>query len=55
MSKKRRKKKKKAGGQPQTAPPKKNTKYAPGEIALAVLGAALVIMVAGIVITSLLN
>jgi len=55
MPKKPRKKKKKVGGQPQTAPPKKNTKYSPGEIALAVLGAALLIMVAGIVITSLLG
>jgi cell division protein FtsL len=55
MSKKRRKKKKKASSQPQAAPAKKNTKYSPGEIALAVLGAALLIMVAGIIITTLLG
>jgi hypothetical protein len=55
MSKKPRKKKRKAGRQPQLAPAKKNTKYSAGEIALAILGAALLIMVAGIVITSLLG
>jgi len=55
MSKKPRKKKKKVGRQPQTGPAKKDTKYSPGEIAMAVLGAAILIMVAGIVITSLLN
>lgn len=55
MSKKPRKKKKKASSQPQTRPAKKNTKYSPGEIAMAVLGAAILIMVAGIVITSLLG
>lgn len=55
MSKKPRKKKKKKGVQPQSAPPKKNTKYSPGEIAMAVLGAAILIMVAGIIITSLLG
>jgi hypothetical protein len=55
MSKKPRKKKRKTGRQPQTGPPKKNTKYSAGEIAMAVLGAALLIMVAGIVITSLLG
>jgi len=56
MSKKPRKKKKKnAGRQPQTGPAKKDTKYSPGEIAMAVLGAAILIMVAGIVITSLLG
>ena len=54
MSKKPRKKKK-AGRQPQTGPAKKDTKYSPGEIAMAVLGAALLIMVAGIIITSLLG
>ncbi len=53
--KKSRKKKKKKPAQPPTAPPKKNTKYSPGEIAMAVLGAALLIMVAGIIITSLLG
>jgi len=55
MSKKPRKKKKKGPGQPQTAPAKKNTKYSAGEIAMAILGAALLIMVAGIIITSLLG
>ena len=54
MSKKPRKKKKK-GGQPQTGPAKKDTKYSAGEIAMAVLGAAILIMVAGIIITSLLG
>ena len=48
MSKKPRKKKNKAVNKPRTAPPKKNTKYSPGEIAMAVLGAAILIMVAGI-------
>jgi len=55
MSKKRRTKKKKKPAQPQFTPPKKNAKYSPGEIAMAVLGAALLIMVAGIIITSLLG
>jgi len=55
MSKKPRKKKKKPGRQPQTRPGKKDTKYSPGEIAMAVLGAAILIMVAGIIITSLLG
>jgi len=55
MSKKPRKKKKKAGRQPPTGPAKKDTKYSPGEIAMAVLGGAILIMVAGIVITSLLG
>jgi len=55
MSKKTRKKKKKAGRHPQAGRAKKSTKYSPGEIALAVLGAAILIMVAGIVITSLLG
>jgi hypothetical protein len=56
MSKKpRKKKKRKSAPQTQAALPKKNTKYSPGEIAMAVLGAALLIMVAGIVITSLLG
>ena len=53
MSKKPRKKKKK-NRQPPTGPPKKDAKYSPGEIAMAVLGAALLIMVAGIIVTSLL-
>jgi hypothetical protein len=55
MSKKPRKKKKKKGGQQQAGPSKKNTKYSPAEIAMAVLGAALLIMAAGIIITSLLG
>ena len=55
MSKKPRKKKKKRGMQQQAGPPKKNTNYSPGEIAMAVLGAALLIMAAGIIITSLLD
>ena len=54
MSKKPRKKKKK-GGQPQAGPAKKDTKYSAGEIAMAVLGAAILVMVAGIIITSLLG
>ena len=54
MSKKPRKKKK-GHGQPQTGPAKKDTKYSAGEIAMAVLGAAILIMVAGIIITSLLG
>jgi len=54
MSKKPRKKKK-GRGQPQTGPVKKDTKYSAGEIAMAVLGAAILIMVAGIIITSLLG
>ena len=53
MSKKPRKKKK--GGQPQTAPAKNDTKYSAGEIAMAILGAAILVMVAGIIITSLLG
>jgi cell division protein FtsL len=55
MSKKPRKKKKKKNVQSQSASSKKSTKYSPGEIAMAVLGAALLIMVAGIIITSLLG
>jgi cell division protein FtsL len=55
MSKKPRKKKKKAARQPQTGPAKKDTKYSPGEIAMAVLGAAILIMVAGMIITALLG
>ena len=54
MSKKPRKKKK-----PQSANAKgtlkKHEKYSAGEIAMAVLGGALLIMAAGIVITSLLG
>jgi hypothetical protein len=54
MSKKPRKKKKKSTQQIQK-PAKKNTRYSASEITLAVLGAALLVMVAGIVITSLLD
>ena len=54
MSKKPRKKKKKSVQQNQHLA-KKNTKYSPGEIAMAVLGAALLVMVAGIIITSLID
>ena len=53
MSKKPRKKKVQRT-QP-SGPLKKDTKYSAGEIAMAILGAALLIMVAGIVITSLLG
>jgi hypothetical protein len=55
MSKKPRRKKRKKSAQQQAGPAKKDTKYSPGEIAMAVLGAALLIMVAGIIITSLLG
>ena len=54
MSKKPRKKKKVQRTQP-SGPPKNDTKYSAGEIAMAILGAALLIMVAGIIITSLLG
>jgi len=54
MSKKPRKKKRTHRTQP-SGPPKKDTKYSAGEIAMAVLGAAILIMVAGIIITSLLG
>ena len=53
MSKKPRKKKRPRNHR--TGPAKKDTKYSPGEIAMAVLGAAILIMVAGIIITSLLG
>ena len=55
MSKKPRKKKKKGRGLSQTGPAKKNTKYSAGEIAMAVLGAAILIMVGAIIVTSLLG
>jgi hypothetical protein len=55
MSKKPRKKKKGGGGQPRKAQPQKNAKYSAGEIAMAILGAALLIMVAGIIISSLMG
>ena len=55
MSKKQRKKKKKgASGSQQRPEPKKN-KYSAGEIAMAVLGAALVIMFGVIIVTSILG
>jgi hypothetical protein len=47
---------KKPGHKPQTSKrAQKNTKYSAGEIAMAVLGGAILIMVAGIIITSLLG
>ena len=55
MSKKPRKKKQKGSGQTQNRPPQKSAKYSAGEIAMAILGAAILVMVAGIIITSLLN
>jgi hypothetical protein len=55
MSRKPRKKKKKKSPPPPSATPKKNTRYSASEIAMAVLGAALLIMVAGIIITSFLG
>jgi hypothetical protein len=54
MSKKPRKKKRPRPNQPRTTQ-QPNAKYSAGEIAMAVLGAALLIMVAGIIITSLLG
>ena len=56
MGKKHRTKKTAHRPQPTTKPSKKQgAKYSAGEIAMAVLGAALLIMVAGIIITSLLG
>jgi ribosomal protein L16/L10AE len=55
MAKKPRKKKKKVDRRPQTGRAKKGAKYSPGEIAMAVLGAAILVMVAGIIITALLG
>jgi hypothetical protein len=54
MSKKPRKKKRTHRTQP-SGPAKKNTKYSAGEIAMAILGAALLIMVGVIIVTSLLE
>ena len=54
MSKKPRKKKKAQNTQP-SGPAKKNEKYSAGEIAMAILGAAILIMFVGIIITSLLG
>ena len=55
MSKKRRKKKKKKDVQQQSVGPKLNTKYSAGEMAMAILGGALIILFAGIIITSCLG
>jgi len=54
MSKRPRKKKTSHRKQP-SKPAKKNAKYSAGEIALAILGAAILIMIAGIILTSLLG
>ena len=54
MGKKPRKKKRLHRPSPKKAT-KYNTKYSAGEIAMAVLGGAILIMVAGIIITSLLG
>jgi len=54
MSKKPRKKKRTHRTQP-SGPPKKDTKYSAGEIAMAILGAAILIMFTGIILTSLLG
>jgi len=51
MSKKPRKKKKSSGQSAKAKPPR----YTAGEIAMAILGAAILVMVAGIIITSLLD
>ncbi|MGD9253959.1 MAG: hypothetical protein PVG92_08510 [Holophagae bacterium] len=57
MSKKRRQKKKRiaANGPTQQRAPQKNTKYSAGEIAMAVLGAALLVMFGVIIVTSILG
>ena len=55
MSKKPRKKKKKKGPSGEKPEQKLNTKYSAGEIAMAILGGAILIMFAGIIITSLLG
>jgi hypothetical protein len=56
MGKKKRTKKITHRPQPGSKPTKKlNTKYSAGEIAMAVLGAAILVMVAGIIITSLIK
>ena len=52
MSKKPRKKKKKSSDQSAKATP---PRYTAGEIAMAILGAAILVMFAGIIITSLLD
>jgi hypothetical protein len=56
MAKKQQKKKKKGSSGSQSRPqPKKNTKYSAGEIAMAVLGAALLVMFGVIIVTSILG
>ena len=54
MSKKRHKYKK-TSAQRRTGPPRKSPKYSATEVAMAVLGAAILIMIAGIIITALLG
>ncbi len=53
MAKKMRKTAKKSPRDRNQAPAKQGTRYTPAEIAMAVLGAALLILFAGIMITSL--
>jgi hypothetical protein len=54
MAKKQNKKAKKKSPQgSRPAPAKKSASYSPAEIAMAVLGAALLVLFAGIVITSI--
>jgi hypothetical protein len=55
VGKKQRPKKARSRPQPGTRGGRPNARYSAGEIAMAVLGAALLIMVAGIIITSLLG
>jgi hypothetical protein len=55
MANKTRRKKRKKRVPRRSAEPKKNAKYSAAEIAMAVLGAAILIMVAGIIITALLE
>jgi hypothetical protein len=56
MAKKQRKKKKtSSSGSQQRPEPKKNTRYSAGEIAMAVLGAALLVMFGVIIVTSILG
>jgi fucose permease len=54
MSRKKNRKKKKTA-QPKNVPPRKNTKYSAGEIAMAILGGALIILFGGIIATSCLG
>jgi hypothetical protein len=55
MSKKRVKKRKKKSSRARRASSRVFAKYTAAEIAMAVLGAAIVIMIAGIIITALLG